>query len=80
MSHVRLSRLRTGAKQWGLFREGEAEDVFIEIFAVASWEEHERQHAQRQTETDYHYLVEASALSESTPETSHLISTEISDR
>jgi Transmembrane secretion effector len=77
---VRLSRLRTGATQWGLFREGEAEDLFVEIFAVPSWEEHERQHAERQTETDYHYLVEASALSETMPETSHLISAKISEQ
>jgi MFS family permease len=80
MSQVRLSRLRTGATEWGLFREGEATNVFVELFVVASWEEHERQHAQRQTETDYQYLVEASALSETTPETSHLIAVENSDR
>ena len=78
MSHVRLSRLRTGATEWGLFREGEAANVFVELYVVPSWEEHERQHVERQTETDYRYLVEAAALSETTPESSHLIAAEVS--
>jgi MFS family permease len=77
MLRVRLSRLRTGATQWGLFREGEARDVFVELFVVPSWEEHERQHAQRQTETDYQYVMAAAALSETTPEATHLISEEL---
>jgi predicted MFS family arabinose efflux permease/quinol monooxygenase YgiN len=77
MAKVRLSRLRTGATNWGLFREGEAENVFVELFVVPSWQEHERQHDQRQTATDHTYEQQARALSETTPRISHLISTGI---
>ena len=77
MTHVRLSRLRTGATDWGLFREGEADDVFVELFVVPSWQEHARQHQERQTETDHDYEQEARALSETTPHTSHLVSAEL---
>ena len=34
MEHVRLSRLRTGATRWGLFRDGEAPRRFVELFVV----------------------------------------------
>jgi predicted MFS family arabinose efflux permease len=74
MTHVRLSRLRTGATNWGLFRKGEAEDVFVELFVVPSWHEHARQHQERQTEVDRDYAQQARDLSETTPETTHLIS------
>ena len=34
MVRVRLSRLRTGASQWGLFRDGETAHEFVELFVV----------------------------------------------
>lgn len=77
MTHVRLSRLRTGATNWGLFREGETEQRFVELFVVPSWQEHTRQHQQRQTGTDHDYEERARALSETTPRTTHLISAEV---
>lgn len=80
MAHVRLSRLRTGATNWGLFREGEAEHVFVELFVVPSWQEHARQHQERQTETDQGYEQQARALSETTPRVTHLISAEVEGR
>ncbi len=80
MTHVRLSRLRTGATNWGLFRAGEAEDVFVELFVVPSWQEHARQHQERQTETDQDYEQQAGELSETTPRTTHLISAEVDRR
>ena len=80
MSNVRLSRLRTGATNWGLFRQGETENVFVELFVVPSWQEHERQHAQRQTETDHAYQEQARTLSTTTPHTSHLLSAEVERR
>src|SRR5208282_5203617 len=63
MGHVRRSRLRTGATQWGLFRNGEKPDVFEEIFVVSSWDEHLRQHRERLTATDLAYEDQAKALS-----------------
>jgi MFS family permease len=77
MAGVRRSRLRTGAVQWGLFLEGETRDQFVELFVVPSWQEHMRQHADRQTGTDSAYEERASALSEPPPQTSHLIAAEV---
>jgi MFS family permease len=76
MARVRLSRLRTGATQWGLFRDGETQQRFVELYAVSSWEEHLRQHADRLTATDQQYDEEARALS-GPPETSHLIAVDL---
>ncbi len=63
MLRVRESRLRTGATQWGLFRNGERSSEFEEIFVVASWDEHLRQHRERMTATDLAYEDQAKALS-----------------
>jgi MFS family permease len=76
MDHVRLSRLRTGATQWGLFRDGESPREFVELFVVASWDEHLRQHTDRLTGTDIGYLDQARALSDPPARTSHLIAAE----
>jgi predicted MFS family arabinose efflux permease len=77
MARVRLSRLRTGATQWGLFRDGETPHRFVELFVVSSWEEHMRQHAERLTGTDRQYEEEAQAFSDPPEETSHLIAVEL---
>ena len=76
MVRVRLSRLRTGASQWGLFRDGETPHEFVELFVVPSWDEHVRQHTDRLTGTDTQYLDHARALSDPAPRTSHLIAAE----
>jgi quinol monooxygenase YgiN len=78
MARVRLSRMRTGATQWGLFRDGETPHRFVELYVVSSWEEHLRQHADRLTATDQQYEEEAHAFSDP-PETSHLIAVELPD-
>ncbi len=79
MARVRKTRLRTGATQWGLFRNGERPGEFEEIFVVASWEEHLRQHRERMTATDLAYEEEAKALSETAPQTWHLLPTELDE-
>jgi predicted MFS family arabinose efflux permease len=76
MVRVRLSRLRTGATQWGLFRDGEVPHDFVELFVVGSWDEHLRQHTDRITGTDEEFLDAARALSDPPPRTSHLIAAE----
>ncbi len=78
MSYVRRSRRRTGATQWGLFRDAETAHQFVEYFIVASWDEHLRQHNERQTGADRRYAEQATALSESR-QTTHLISVDIPD-
>ncbi|MEA2637880.1 MAG: hypothetical protein QOE18_937 [Chloroflexota bacterium] len=77
MAGVRRSRLRTGAAQWGLFLDGETVDQFVELFVVPSWDEHMRQHADRQTGTDRAFEERAGALSDPPPQTSHLIAAEV---
>lgn len=48
--YARLRR-RDGAYRWGIYRDIEAADRFVEIFLVHSWAEHLRQH-QRHTKAD----------------------------
>jgi hypothetical protein len=80
MNRVRESRLRTGATEWGLFRNGEEPSVFEEIFVVASWDEHLRQHRERLTATDRAYEDAAKALSETPPRTWHLLPANLDGR
>src|SRR5439155_837351 len=44
MLPVRRSRLRSGAVQWGLFRDGEVPDRLVEAYVVPTWQEHMYQH------------------------------------
>jgi MFS family permease len=44
-------RRRDGAYRWGIFRDTEVADHYLEIFLVNSWAEHLRQH-ERQTQAD----------------------------
>ncbi|MEW1659724.1 MFS transporter [Streptomyces sp. NPDC093707] len=52
MGAVGRSRLRTGALRWDLFQDGSQPDRYLELFTVASWQEHERQHGGRLTGYD----------------------------
>jgi len=79
MSRVRKSRLRTGAVEWGLYRDGEAANRFVEFFVVLSWEEHLRQHNERLTGVDRQYEEQADALSDPPPLTTHLLGADVSD-
>jgi hypothetical protein len=71
MARLRQSRLRTGAIDWALYRDGRNPRLFVEQFTVASLEEHLRQHRDRQTGTDLQYRDEAAALSAPPPQTDH---------
>jgi MFS family permease len=76
MVQVRLSRLRTGATRWTLYRDGEKAHTFVETFVVASWEEHLRQHHDRLTGADRDFDLKARDLSDPPSETRHLIAAE----
>ncbi len=52
MRQVRRSRRRTGAREWRLFADPDREEIFVEAWTVASWEEHVLQHVERQTEAE----------------------------
>jgi MFS family permease len=79
MVQVRKLRLRTGATQWGLFRDGERLGRFEEIYVVPSWDEHLRQHRERMTGADFAYEDAAKALSETTPQTWHLLPADLDE-
>jgi MFS family permease len=73
MARLRRSRLRTGATDWALYQDGANPRVFVELFGVPSWEEHLRQHRERQTGTDLEYHDDAAALSDPPPQTDHYL-------
>ncbi|WP_243422792.1 MFS transporter [Micromonospora globispora] len=73
MRAVGRSRRRTGAMRWGLFRAGEREHSFVEVYQVPSWEEHLRQHGGRLTGADQAAEERARALVEGEPEVTHLL-------
>jgi MFS family permease len=73
MKQVRLSRRRTGATDWSLHRDGERPHTFVELYTVPSWDEHLRQHRQRQTGVDRRLEEEADAFSDPPPRVSHLL-------
>jgi MFS family permease len=77
MASLRQSRLRTGATDWALYRDGQNPRAFIELFSVASWDEHLRQHRERQTGTDQQYHDHAAALSDPQPQTSHYLAADV---
>src|SRR5262245_34614428 len=51
MSRYGRIRRRDGASWWGIFRDLERSDVYVESFVVTSWSEHLRQH-ERLTRAD----------------------------
>jgi Transmembrane secretion effector len=77
MAGLRQSRLRTGATDWALYQDGQNPRLFVELFTVASWEEHLRQHRERQTATDQQYSDAAAALSDPRPQTGHYSATDV---
>jgi hypothetical protein len=79
MAGLRQSRLRTGATDWALYQDGQNPRRFIELFTVASWEEHLRQHRERQTGTDLQYHDAAAALSDPPPQTDHYLATDVGE-
>jgi quinol monooxygenase YgiN len=52
MQEVGRSRRQTGALTWQLYQAGEDPERFVEIYTVASWKEHLRQHHDRLTVAD----------------------------
>jgi hypothetical protein len=67
-------RRRDGAYEWGIFRDTEVADLYLEIFLVNSWAEHLRQH-ERQTQADRELELRLSTYITKEPEVHHLIYT-----
>ena len=66
------SRRRTGAMRWDIYRDGDSVDGFTEVFAVRSWGEHLRQHADRLTGADWEFEQRTAALAEDALNVEHL--------
>ncbi|MFY1687198.1 MFS transporter [Plantactinospora sp. WMMB782] len=73
MEEVRAARQRTGASRWGLFREGESADLFVEVYELPSWDEHLRQHGGRLTKADQAAELRALECADGIPQVSHLL-------
>ena len=69
MEHIRR---RDGASRWGIYRDTEILERYVETYVVRSWAEHLRQHA-RQTEADRELDGRVHALVRGQPKAKHLI-------
>jgi hypothetical protein len=70
----RLGRLRRrdGASRWGIYRDTEVPDRFVETFIVASWAEHLRQH-ERTVRADRPVREAVGGSSRETPVIHHFV-------
>jgi hypothetical protein len=75
MHPVGRARRRSGGERWGLFQDGADPERFLEVYVVATWEEHLRQHQERTTHTDRLFEERARELvAEGTePKVEHLL-------
>jgi MFS family permease len=67
-------RRRDGAYRWGIFRDTEVANRYLEIFLVHSWAEHLRQH-ERQTQADRQLEQRLNSYVAAAPTVRHLIRT-----
>ena len=65
-------RRRDGASQWGIFRDIEQSNVYLETFVVSSWAEHLRQH-ERSTRADRELEERVHSYTGREPSVRHLI-------
>ena len=79
MNEVRQVRLRTGAYRWRLYRNAEDPHRMTEVFLLASWEDHLRQH-RRIDATGADLIRTARALDRAQgPVSRHLVAIDVDD-
>jgi MFS family permease len=66
------TRRRDGAYRWGIYRDTEVANRFVEIFLVHSWAEHLRQH-ERQTKADRELEQRVDSYVAGEPQVRHLL-------
>jgi hypothetical protein len=66
-------RRRDGAKRWGIFRDLENPERYLETFIVSSWGEHLRQH-ERMTHDDRELEESVQRYIRGSPTVRHLLS------
>lgn len=74
MEKVSRAKRRTGAQRWALYHDPAAPERYVELFTVATWGEHERQHSGRLTVTDRRNEERAMSFLTAPPTVRHLIS------
>jgi hypothetical protein len=72
MLEYKRVRRRDGASSWGIFRDVENPDRYLETFLVSSWAEHVRQHT-RFTRADRGLEERLGAGTRGVPTVRHLI-------
>ena len=72
MYRYRRIRRRDGASRWGIYRDTEHPDVYLETFIVSSWAEHLRQH-ERFTRADHAIEERINKYLSKEPQVRHLI-------
>ena len=72
MHRYQRIRRRDGASQWGIYRDTEHPDLYLETFIVHSWAEHLRQH-ERFTRADRALEERISSYTLKEPKVRHLI-------
>jgi MFS family permease len=65
-------RRRDGATRWGIYRDTERPDLYLETFIVSSWAEHLRQH-ERFTRSDYAIEERINKYVSKEPQVRHMI-------
>ena len=73
LARVGVSRQRTGARRWAVYRDVSMPDLYVEVFEVATWSEHVRQHNERITGLDASLYRAAAELALEPPRTRHLL-------
>ncbi len=73
MDRYGRTRRRDGAYEWGIFRDSEKENCYLETFLVHSWAEHLRQHT-RSIQSDRTLEERVESCTRSEPKVRHLIS------
>jgi len=77
MGLLRRVRLRTGAIDWSLLKDGEVPRQFVEEFHVGSWDEHRWQLQVRFVASDRAAQEAVDTLSEPAPQVRHLFSVDV---
>ncbi len=70
---VGLSRRRTGATAWALYRDLADPSLFVEVFVLPTWDEHLRQHHERLTGLDRELDVRMRAHTTEVSSVRHLL-------
>jgi len=70
---IGVSRRRTGATTWSVYRDAADPERYVEVFTVPTWGEHARQHTERLTAYDLRMHARVESYSVDEPAVRHLV-------